>query len=241
MIVFPAIDLLDGKCVRLTEGRPETAVVYSDDPVAVAERWRQAGTMWLHVVDLDAAFGRGNNRSTVAQICSRVELNVQVGGGLRDTEAVREVLEAGAARAVVGTRAVLEPEWIAELVAEFGEDAVAGALDVRGGVVATKGWQEASAVGPVELAQKWASKGLRHVIYTDVSRDGRLTGPDVDGTVRLARETGVGVVVSGGVGSESDLEAIFLAAEWLEGVIIGKALYEGTVDLPRVLKRTPRR
>ena len=235
MIVFPAIDLLGGRCVRLTEGRPDTAVVYSDDPVAVACRWRDAGATWIHVVDLDAALGSGDNREVVKRICSEVGLNVQVGGGLRATDAVAEVLAAGAKRAVVGTRAVADPEWVGELVRKFGQESVVGALDVRDGAVATKGWQEASPVGPVELASRWTEKGLRHVIYTDVSRDGRLTGPDVEGAVDLSRQTGLGVVVSGGVGSESDLEAIFLSAEWLEGVIIGKALYEGAVNLSKVL------
>jgi phosphoribosylformimino-5-aminoimidazole carboxamide ribotide isomerase len=235
MIVFPAIDLLDGNCVRLVEGKREAMTVYSASPVEMAQRWEAAGASWVHVVDLNAAFGFGDNRELVRQICQQTRLKVQLGGGLRTTNAVQKVRELGVSRAVVGTAAVKRPDWIAELVSEFGPDAVAAALDVRNGLVAVRGWEEQERIPPLELAQRWADQGLRHLIYTDVRRDGKLVGPDVEGATRIARLTGLGVTVSGGIGSMEDLRAVFAVAPLLEGVIIGKALYEGLIDLTEAL------
>ncbi len=236
MIVFPAIDLLDGNCVRLVEGKREAMTIYSDQPVEVARGWQEAGATWVHVVDLNAAFGFGDNRDVVCRICEETLLKVQLGGGLRTTDAVQRVQRLGVARVVVGTAAVKKPAWVAELVSEFGADTVAAALDVRDGRVAIRGWEEQEPVDPLELARTWAESGLKHVIYTDIRRDGKLVGPDVEGAVRLAKETGLKVTVSGGIGSMDDLLAVFAAADGLEGVIVGKALYEGVMELKEALR-----
>ncbi|HZP42597.1 MAG TPA: 1-(5-phosphoribosyl)-5-[(5-phosphoribosylamino)methylideneamino]imidazole-4-carboxamide isomerase [Candidatus Binatia bacterium] len=236
MTVFPAIDLRGGRCVRLTEGSFERETVYGDDPVAMARRWEAAGARWLHVVDLDGArAGRPVQAALVAAICRAVRIPVQVGGGLRDAAAVAAVLEAGAARAVVGTIAVGDPARCAAICrAHAGRVAIG--LDARDGRLRTAGWTEASAVEARAAAAAAAAMGAAAVIYTDIGRDGTQRGPDVEGTRAVARAAGIPVIASGGVGSVDDVRALAaLASDGVAGVIVGRALYTGAVDLPAAL------
>jgi phosphoribosylformimino-5-aminoimidazole carboxamide ribotide isomerase len=237
MIVYPAIDLRGGRCVRLLEGDFARETVYGDDPVAVARRWEAAGAAWLHVVDLDGArAGRPVQGDVVAAICRALSIPVQVGGGLRDATAVDAVLAAGAARAVVGTMAVRDPAACAALCrAHPGRIAVG--LDARDGRLRTGAWLDDSEATPEALAPRVAAMGAAAIIYTDIGRDGTERGPDLDGTRRVARAAGIPVVASGGVGRVDDVSAVAaLAGDGVAGVIIGRALYTGAVRLQDALR-----
>ncbi len=236
MIVYPAIDLRAGRCVRLVQGAYDRETVYGDDPVAMARRWEAAGARWLHVVDLDGArAGRPVQADMVAAICAAVRIPVQVGGGLRDQSAVDTVLAAGAARAIVGTVAVREPELCRRLCrAHPGQ--IALGLDARDGHLRLAGWLEEAAASAAEFAARAADLGAAAVIYTDIGRDGTGDGPDLDGTRTVAAAAGVPVIASGGIGSLAHVRAVAtLAAAGVQGVIIGRALYTGAVDLPAAL------
>jgi phosphoribosylformimino-5-aminoimidazole carboxamide ribotide isomerase len=233
MIVYPAIDLRGGRCVRLFEGAFDRETVYGDDPLAVARRWEAAGAAWLHVVDLDGArAGRPVQRDLVAAICGAVGIPVQVGGGLRDEAAVQAVLAAGAARAVVGTLAIRHPERCARLCRAH-PGRVAVGLDARDGRLRAGGWTEDGGIEASALAARAADLGAAAVIYTDIGRDGTERGPDLDGTRAVARAAGVPVIASGGVGSLDDVRAV--AALPVAGLIIGRALYTGAVALADAL------
>jgi len=236
MTVFPAIDLRGGRCVRLMQGAFDRETVYGEDPVAMAERWAAAGARWLHVVDLDGArAGRPVQAEIVAAICRAVKIPVQVGGGLRDEAAVGAVLAAGAARAVVGTIAVTEPARCAAICRAH-PGRVAVGLDARDGRLRTAGWTEASGVEAGTAAAEAARMGAAAIIYTDIGRDGTEHGPDLDGTRAVARAAGIPVIASGGVGSVDDVRAVAaLAADGVAGVIVGRALYTGAVDLREAL------
>jgi len=236
MIVYPAIDLRGGRCVRLTQGAFDRETVYGDDPVAMARRWAAAGARWLHVVDLDGArAGRPVQRDLVAAICAAVSIPVQVGGGLRDAVAVAAVLDAGAARAVVGTVAAREPDRCREICRAH-PGRVAVGIDARDGVVRVAGWTEGEALDATTLAARAGAMGAATVIYTDIARDGMQTGPDLEGTRAVARAAGVPVIASGGVGAVADVRAVAtLAADGVGGVIVGRALYTGAVDLAEAL------
>jgi phosphoribosylformimino-5-aminoimidazole carboxamide ribotide isomerase len=232
MTVFPAIDLRGGRCVRLLEGAFDRETVYGDDPVAMARRWEAAGARWLHVVDLDGArIGRPVQASLVAAVCRAVGIPVQVGGGLRDEAAVAAVLAAGAARAIVGTIAVTDPDRCAAICrAHPGRIAVG--LDARDGRVRTAGWTAESGVEARAAAADAARLGAAAIIYTDIARDGTERGPDVDGTRAVARAAGIPVIASGGIGAVEHVRAVAaLAADGVAGVIVGRALYSGAVDL----------
>ncbi len=242
MIVIPAVDLRQGRCVRLREGRADAETVFSDDPVAMAERWVAAGAERLHVVDLDGAFaGAPRQTALIAKIVDAVRpVPVEVGGGLRDLAAVETVLEAGARWAVVGTRAV-EPAFLGELCDRFARQLII-AVDAREGRVAVRGWVDVTDLTPVELARAVAAAGgAAALLYTDVSRDGTGQGPNVTATAALARETGIPLLASGGVGSVAHIAALAAVADaGIEGVVVGRALYTGAVTLADAIRAAAR-
>jgi phosphoribosylformimino-5-aminoimidazole carboxamide ribotide isomerase len=240
MIVFPAIDLRHGRCVRLTQGDPNQETVFGEDPLPVAHRWRSEGASWLHVVNLDGALGNndqsGVNLSVVTDIVTRVGLPVQFGGGLRSFEDVDRVLSLGVQRVVIGTAAISDPQMVERCVRVFGPGRIALALDAREGRVATHGWQTVSHVAPISLARQMGALGVEWVIYTDISRDGMLSGVNVAATAALGRETGLHVIASGGVASIEDIHRLkAVEADGVHGVIIGKALYTEEIDLGEAL------
>ncbi|HXJ32528.1 MAG TPA: 1-(5-phosphoribosyl)-5-[(5-phosphoribosylamino)methylideneamino]imidazole-4-carboxamide isomerase [Candidatus Eisenbacteria bacterium] len=237
MIVYPAIDLRGGRCVRLTEGDFARETVYGEDPVAMARRWEAAGARWLHVVDLDGARAGGPVQSEiVGRICRAVTIPVQVGGGLRDAAAVRTVFDAGAARAILGTVAVRDPGLCAEICRTFAGRIAVG-IDARDGFVRVAGWEEGSAVRATELAREVAARGAAAIVYTDIARDGTERGPNLEDTRTVARAAAIPVIASGGVGALAHVAAAAaLAADGVAGVIVGRALYTGAVRLEDALR-----
>lgn len=235
MIVYPAIDLRRGRVVRLRYGDPAQETVHSDDPVATAERWQAAGAGWLHVVNLDGALGEATLALDTLRAIAAVGLPVQFGGGLRALDDVARALEAGAARAVLGTLAVQQPDVAGEAVRRFGPEAITVALDARDDQVTTHGWQQVSTWTPADLGQRFAALGVIHALYTDVSRDGDLSGVNVESTARLARDTGLSVIASGGVAALDDIRRC-RATGVIAGVVIGKALYSGAFSLEDALR-----
>lgn len=235
MIVYPAIDIRRGRVVRLLHGDPDQETVYGDDPAAVAERWKTAGAAWLHVVNLDGTLGEATLALDSLRAVAAVGLPVQFGGGLRSLDDARKALDAGAARVVLGTVAVQQPDIARAAVAEFGAEAVTVALDARGDRVATHGWQEVSAWTPAELGKIFAQMGVIHALFTDVSRDGDLSGVNVEATAQLARDTGLHVIASGGVASLDDVRRCRATGQ-IAGVVIGKALYAGGFTLEAALR-----
>lgn len=232
--LYPAIDLRRGRCVRLEKGMAERETVYGDDPVAVARTFADAGAEWVHVVDLDAAFGDGSNRALVRSVAGSVPLKVQTGGGLRTDADLEEVLGAGAARAVIGTAAIHDPAFVARAVERWGADRIAVGLDARGRRPAARGWTEESGADLFELARSLVALGVRTIIHTDIDRDGMLGGPNLDLSAELAAFSGAEVIVSGGMRGMDDVRAVARAAaegRGIGGAIIGKAIYEGRVDL----------
>lgn len=233
--VYPAIDLRGGKVVRLQAGDPNRQTAYSDDPAEVAARWRAAGAAWLHVVDLDAALGEdaaANRRALRAILRSGGQ--VQFGGGVRTADAVAGLLDLGVSRVVLGTAAVDDPGLVAEVLARFGPQTVAAAIDARDGRVRTRGWQSESGLDAIAFACALAALGLRTAIHTDIARDGLGTGVNVAASLVLAEASGLDVIASGGVASLADVIAVRNAG--LSGVIIGRALYEGQIDLGEALR-----
>ena len=237
MIVYPAIDLRGGRCVRLREGDFARETVYGDDPVEMARRWVSEGAEWLHVVDLDGArAGRPEQLPLVAAICRAVSIPVQVGGGLRDRTAVDLVLAAGVARAIVGTVAVSAPAEC-EAICRAHPGRVAVGLDARAGRLKTAGWLEDGDADVLQVAPRVAAMGAAAIIYTDIARDGTETGPDLDGTRAVARAAGIPVIASGGMGTVDDVRRVAaLAADGVAGVIVGRALYTGAIRLPGALE-----
>lgn len=235
MHLYPAIDVRGGQVVRLSQGEAARQQVYGHDPVAVARRFVDEGAEWLHVVDLDRAFGEGDNLGTIRDIVAAVgsRVRIQLGGGLRSLDALRAALALGVARAVVGTSAALDPEFVPAAVSVGGTEGVAVGIDARDGRVAVRGWTETSAMTPEDLARGAVRAGVVTVIYTDITRDGMLQGPDLDGAVALQR-VGARVIASGGIATLEQLQAACAAG--LAGAIVGRALYEGRFDLPAALE-----
>jgi phosphoribosylformimino-5-aminoimidazole carboxamide ribotide isomerase len=235
MIVIPAVDLREGRCVRLREGRLDAETVFSDDPVAMAERWVAAGAERLHVVDLDGAFaGAPRQTALIAKIVEAVRpVPVEAGGGLRDLAALQTVLEAGVAWAVVGTRAAVDASFLAEAGRRFGERIIVAA-DARGDRVAIRGWTESSELTVVELGRRARAAGAIALLYTDVSRDGTELGPNVEATAALAMAVGLPVLASGGVGTVDDLVRL-AGVPGVLGTVVGRALYTGAISLPGAL------
>ncbi|MCL6635262.1 MAG: 1-(5-phosphoribosyl)-5-[(5-phosphoribosylamino)methylideneamino]imidazole-4-carboxamide isomerase [Peptococcaceae bacterium] len=236
MLIIPAIDLRAGKCVRLVEGRLDRETVYSDNPVAMARHWQDQGARYLHLVDLDGAFaGAPKNLDVIKEILAAVAIPVQVGGGIRNLDAVERLLDLGASRVILGTVAILKPEMVAEACSRFGEAILVG-IDSKGGRVAIEGWGVTVQKGTVELANEMKELGVRRIVFTDIRRDGTLKGPNTAATAELARATGLKIIASGGVSVPDDLRAIKeLEPFGVDAVIIGKALYAGTVTLSDAL------
>ncbi|NWG21598.1 MAG: 1-(5-phosphoribosyl)-5-[(5-phosphoribosylamino)methylideneamino]imidazole-4-carboxamide isomerase [Chloroflexi bacterium] len=233
MQIIPAIDIKDGRCVRLYQGNFQRATVYDDDPVAVARRWVEQGASRLHLVDLDGArSGRPVHADVIGAIVRSVQVPVQLGGGLRTEAAVASALALGVARVILGTAAVNEPDLVARLVQRFGDAIVVG-VDARDGRVATEGWTDVAALRAADLVEQVAALGVRRVIYTDISRDGTLSEPNVAATAALVRPGGPAIIASGGISAIDHLRR--LAAVGVEGAIIGRALYTGDLSLPEAL------
>jgi phosphoribosylformimino-5-aminoimidazole carboxamide ribotide isomerase len=227
---IPAIDLQGGRCVRLAQGDFARETVYGDDPVAMALRWQDAGAARLHVVDLDGAReGSPRNHEIIAAIALTLRIPVQVGGGIRDAATVEKLLMLGVDRCILGTRAVEDQAWAAEMFRTFGDRLILG-IDAKDGYVAVKGWVETSALTAADLANALKPSGVARIIYTDISRDGMLTGPNVEATGRLAAATGLPVIASGGVSSIEDLRRL-AQVPGIEGAITGRAIYTGALDL----------
>ena len=235
MELYPAIDLRGGEVVRLAQGESDRQTSYGTDPAAQARLFADAGARWLHVVDLDRAFGTGDNDAAIAAIVAAVgtALAVQVGGGVRSVARARTLAELGVTRVILGTAAVERPALVDEVVLALGPDAVAVGIDARDGAVALRGWTETSAVRATDLAVRVAGQGVRTVIYTDIARDGMLGGPDLAGSVALQAAAGVSVIASGGIATLEDLQAV--ADARLGGAITGRALYEGRFALADAL------
>lgn len=231
MQIIPAIDLKEGRCVRLYQGDPHRETVYGNDPQAVARRWVEEGATLLHIVDLDGAFaGASANASIIAAIAAEVPVPLQCGGGLRSAAAVERAFEAGVSRLILGTMALEEPDEARRLVRLYDGKILVG-IDARRGVVALRGWQELSAMPTVELALRVEQWGVREIVYTDISRDGTLEGPDLAGLEEILEATGLQVIVSGGVSSPGDLRLLQCFRDRVPGVIVGKALYAGHLTM----------
>lgn len=238
MIILPAIDIKDGRCVRLYQGDYAQVTTYDTDPVQVALRWRAAGARWLHVVDLDgAAQGAPVNGELIKQICAATSLQVEVGGGLRSQAHIEQTLGLGVARVILGTVAITDRELLREALARWGERIVVG-LDARDGLVAIAGWRETSRVKATVLASELAASGVKRFVYTDIARDGALSGPNFAALAAMQQATSAALIASGGVSSLADLR--MLAASGVEGAIVGKAIYTGDVDLALAIQEIER-
>lgn len=235
MELLPAIDIRGGRCVRLRQGDYGQETIYGDDPVAMAQRWVEEGADWLHLVDLDGAkAGRPINTEVIRRLVAAVSVPCELGGGLRSEEGLEAALELGVQRAIVGTQAVKDPDWFAAMVARFPNQLVLG-LDARAGKVATAGWLDQSEVAATDLAGRFRDLPLAAIVYTDIARDGMLTGPNVDATCELQQATPHLVIASGGIAVEEDV--ITLAHRGIRACILGRSLYEGTLHLPSLVSR----
>lgn len=234
MIIIPAIDLKDGQCVRLLQGRAEDASVVADDAVETALRWQTAGAKRLHMVDLDGAFeGKRRNLAVVEEVTKAIRIPVELGGGIRDMAGIEAVFAAGVQWAILGTVAIEQPEFVAEAVRVYGDRILVG-IDARDGMVAVRGWLKGTAVSALDLAKQVRETGVREIIYTDIARDGMLQGPNLESLSQVAAISGLQVIASGGVSSLVDLERISRIAG-VSGAIVGKALYSGHVDLAEAI------
>jgi phosphoribosylformimino-5-aminoimidazole carboxamide ribotide isomerase len=238
MLIIPAIDLKNGKCVRLLQGRDDATTEYSSDPVAVARRWQELGAKRIHIVNLDGAFGRASgNVEIVRRIAQNVAAEVQFGGGLRSKLDIEVAAAMGVRRLVLGTIAIENKGLLADCVRLVGADRVIVALDASKGKVATKGWTEVTDRPVLDVALEMEEMGIQEILYTDISRDGMMTGPDLATLKLLATETTLKVIASGGISKRDDvLELARLGLKGISGVIIGKALYEGKIDLRQIVE-----
>ena len=233
MLVIPAIDLKDGQCVRLRQGDMADSTVFSDDPVAMAQRWHAEGARRLHIVDLDGAFaGKPVNAGIIEAISSALpDLPIQIGGGIRNVGTIARYLEAGVQFAIIGTMAAKNPEFVYDVCKQFPGHIIVG-IDARGGQVAVEGWASESELDATELAKRFADAGVSAVVYTDIDRDGMMQGVNVDATVALAKASGLPVIASGGISHIDDVRVLMPhARDGICGAITGRAIYEGTLDL----------
>lgn len=238
MIVFPAIDILGGRAVRLAQGDYERVTVYNEDPLAQAREFAEAGAEWVHVVDLDGARdGVPGNIATIEQIARESGLKVETGGGIRTLETMQRLADAGVTRMVLGTKLATDPAFVRDAVARFGPDGVVAGIDARDGMVAVEGWREGTATPALELVAELRDLGIRHLVYTDISRDGMQTGVNVDAYEEVAEAAGFAVIASGGVSTLDDFsELAALGPDTIEGAITGRALYEGAFKLKHAIR-----
>ena len=232
MLVIPAIDLKDGKCVRLRQGRMDDDTVFSDDPVAIAGKWKAAGARRLHLVDLNGAFdGKPVNGEVITAIAKGYpDLPIQIGGGIRDAVTIQAYLDAGVQYVILGTKAVTEPEFVTEACKQFPGHIIVG-LDAKDGDVAIEGWAKLTGQNVIDMARRFENAGVSAIVYTDIGRDGMMTGVNVDATVKLARAISIPVVASGGVTNIDDIKALCaVESEGISAAITGRAIYEGTLD-----------
>ena len=236
MQLYPAIDMKNGKCVRLTQGLFDNVKVYGDSPADMAKLWVSQGATFLHLVDLDGALaGHSVNESASRAVVQQVDVPVELGGGLRSIEAVKSMLDLGVSRCIIGTKAAERPEFIRELVDAFGPERIVAGVDAKEGMVAVDGWERTSEMTAVDLCLKMKEYGVQHIVYTDISRDGMLSGPNVTYTKMLTEKTGLDVIASGVVSCMEDLDMLY--ENGILGVIIGKALYENKIHLTEALKK----
>ena len=240
MTIYPAIDLRGGKCVRLFQGLASEETIYFEDPLDAARKWIDDGAKHMHLVDLDGAFSGGSaNLDAVQKIAQETQLRVQLGGGMRDDYSVKEALALGLNRVIIGTRACTDPQWVGELVEEFGPDKIVVGIDAKDGLVATKGWVETTEIEAIDLAQQMQDLGARWIIHTDVATDGAMKGPNLEAQQKIAEAVpDCQIIASGGVTSYADIDDLRELSEAtpnIEGVIIGRALYEGTIELSKIL------
>lgn len=231
-VIIPAIDLKDGNCVRLKQGRMEDDTIFSKDPVAMAARWVKEGARRLHLVDLNGAFdGIPVHKSVVTDIAKEFPtLPIQLGGGVRNLKTIEHYLEAGLTYIIIGTKAVEQPEFVEEACREFAGHIIVG-IDAKDGMVATHGWANVTDVKAIDLAKRFADAGVSSIVYTDIARDGMMQGVNVEQTVNLAKDGGLPVIASGGVTDMKDIELLKPHGDFIEGIITGRAIYEGTLDL----------
>ena len=242
--IFPAIDLRGGRVVRLKQGRAENEIVYGDDAAEMARRWEGEGAAWLHVVNLDGAFGDADNLNADAlkKILDAVKIPVQFGGGLRDVDAMKRALDLGVARVIVGTVAIEKPELVSEALREFGAEKIVIAIDARDGVVSTRGWLNGSGMGAKEFGKKMRALGAVRAIVTDIARDGMLSGIDAGAMADFVRATDLRVIASGGVASLDDVRNLLqVQAIGIDGVIVGQALYAGAFTLRQAVEITEKK
>ncbi len=237
MLVLPAIDLKGGKCVRLYQGEMGTAKIYSDSPEDTARKWESLGAKMLHVVDLDGAMaGEPRNLGAISRILQAIEIPIELGGGIRDEKIVEDYLQLGVSKVILGTAAYQNCEMFRRVCARF-PGRIAVGIDARGGFVAVQGWQEVTELRALDLARELEDAGASHIIYTDIARDGALSGPNLGATAQLAEAVSIPVVLSGGMHSHEDLKAAAkLEDKGVKAVILGRSIYEGTIDLAKAVK-----
>lgn len=228
--VIPCVDIQSGRAVRLYEGDPNKETIYFNSPLAAAQHWVNLGASFLHLVDLDAATGRGENRAIIAEIVRTIQVPVEVGGGVRDLESAKALLDIGVQRVVIGTAAVKKPQLISQLIAEYGAERVVVSLDARDGFVSVAGWLQSSQLSIAQMCQNMQTRGLKTLIFTDVSRDGTLKGLDQALMAQVRREWSGELIVGGGVAKVNDIQ--LLKQLNIEGAIVGRAIYEGTLPFP---------
>ncbi|SFV75320.1 Phosphoribosylformimino-5-aminoimidazole carboxamide ribotide isomerase [hydrothermal vent metagenome] len=233
MTLYPAIDLKDGKAVRLTKGLMESAKIYSDEPYMLVKKFEEMGAKWVHLVDLNGAFaGEPKNLESIKKIRQNSNVKLELGGGIRDEATIQKMLEIGIDRVILGSIALKNPEFVKDMAKKY---PIAVGIDAIDGYVAVEGWGEVSSMKATTLAKEFANAGVEAIICTDVGRDGTLSGVNVDFTVDIAKASGISTIASGGVKDESDIEAL-MATNLIDGVIIGKAYYEGTLNLPKMFQ-----
>ena len=232
MYLLPAIDILDGRAVRLARGDYDAVTVYHDDPATQAQLFEEDGASWIHVVDLNGAkSGNPDNIEVVRRILARTKLKVEVGGGVRSLEVADRLLDAGATRVILGTALVRDPDFAQAAIEKFGADALVAGIDAKAGEAAVAGWTEGSGVAAADLARRMAGLGYEHIVYTDIARDGMQTGVENSAYARMAAAFGNPVIVSGGIATAADIAALAPIADAVEGVIAGRAIYEGTLSV----------
>ena len=233
MTLFPAIDLKDGKAVRLSKGLMESAIIYNESPVAQVKIFEEMGAEWVHLVDLNGAFaGEPVNHEVIKEIRASSKVKLELGGGIRDEATIKQYLDLGIDRVILGSIAVKDPQFVRDMAAKY---PVVVGIDAIDGYVAVEGWGEVSSMKATDLAKEFAAAGVEAIICTDVGRDGMLTGVNVEFTLDVARASGVPTIASGGLKERSEIDALAKTGE-IEGIIVGKAYYEGTLDLPKALK-----